>query len=541
MAANYTFVDDVTIPDDMEIAVGTPFYKTWRIRNTGDVDWTPDFTIRFTGGSQMTDRTQYPLPICPAGDEVNITIKMAAPDTPGTHYCNWHLYTPDGERFGDGVYARILGRHLPVIGSGSPDIAFVTDITIPDGTTFTAGTPFTKTWRIRNTGNVPLDNTYWLVFAGGTQMTDKRVIPLPHIDVGKTTDISAPLVAPEAPGTHTTQWRFQNPQQEFFGPPLFVEIDVSAPFNTARNDSAFISDETLPDDTEVAPRQQMVKTWRVQNTGETTWDERYTLRFVAGNAMGSEISVPLPRCAPGEAVNISINQTMPGFSGTHYGKWQMHSPEGFPFGEMLWIQVVVPAADGADVIEPDPVQPQPRDLPRVEIAVVGYSQRDPQWRNVRLGHSGSPHTIGTWGCLMVCKAMYANWRGYTVTPHQFMNLMLERNGFLDGYLTRWEALQNVYSDIRYERKLESGADFVTAINAKLDQGVPVIVQVDLTPDTRFGSLDTHWVLVVGRNGNNDYWVHDPYPVESTPTSLMERYGRRNNQLQSSIVSALLYH
>ncbi|MBC7812997.1 MAG: hypothetical protein H7175_17705, partial [Burkholderiales bacterium] len=61
-----------------------------------------------------------------------------------------------------------------------------------------------------------------------------------------------------------------------------------------------------------------------------------------------------------------------------------------------------------------------------------------------------------------------------------------------------------------------------------------------TPESTYAEADTHWVLVVGRNGPNDYWVNDPIELEAKPTSLLRRYGRAGQGLQGAIVSILPY-
>lgn len=50
------------------------------------------------------------------------------------------------------------------------DSEFVRDVNVPDGTHFAPGTPFTKTWRIRNSGSCPWDASYQLNFVSGERM-----------------------------------------------------------------------------------------------------------------------------------------------------------------------------------------------------------------------------------------------------------------------------------------------------------------------------------------------------------------------------------
>jgi hypothetical protein len=102
---------------------------------------------------------------------------------------------------------------------------FVADVTVPDGTIMTPGQPFTKTWRVRNTG-CPWGAGYQLVFVSGTAMTTARVIPVPETPTGATADLSVALTAPAAPGTYSGTWRLRNPRGTLFGAIVFVKLTV---------------------------------------------------------------------------------------------------------------------------------------------------------------------------------------------------------------------------------------------------------------------------------------------------------------------------
>jgi hypothetical protein len=54
------------------------------------------------------------------------------------------------------------------------------------------------------------------------------------------------------------------------------------------NYASYISDITLPDRYEAYPGESLVKTWRIRNTGTTTWGSGYQLAFVSGNQMGHQ-------------------------------------------------------------------------------------------------------------------------------------------------------------------------------------------------------------------------------------------------------------
>jgi uncharacterized protein YkwD len=90
--------------------------------------------------------------------------------------------------------------------------AFVSDVTIPDGTSVSAGTSFTKTWQIENTGTCTWTIQYKLVFAQGEQM-DAPVTTeiMPPTAPGDTIEISVEMVAPETNGTYRADFQLIDP------------------------------------------------------------------------------------------------------------------------------------------------------------------------------------------------------------------------------------------------------------------------------------------------------------------------------------------
>lgn len=113
------------------------------------------------------------------------------------------------------------------------DARFVADVTIPDGTRFQPGSPFTKTWRVKNTGATEWDERYALVFRDGEKMGGPDRVNLPgRVAPDSEVDISVPLVAPATPGTRVGRWRLQNPGGQTFGfgnSSVTVVICVPAP------------------------------------------------------------------------------------------------------------------------------------------------------------------------------------------------------------------------------------------------------------------------------------------------------------------------
>jgi Ig-like domain from next to BRCA1 gene len=102
---------------------------------------------------------------------------------------------------------------------------------------------------------------------------------------------------------------------------------------TCTDTAKFVSDVTIPDNTELLPGEEFVKTWRLQNTGTCTWTSQYALIFVSGDQMNGISPLPLTgSTAPGSIVDLSVNLKAPGTIGTYRGDWQLRNATGASFG-----------------------------------------------------------------------------------------------------------------------------------------------------------------------------------------------------------------
>lgn len=403
-----------------------------------------------------------------------------------------------------------------------PNARFVSDVTVPDDSRLTANSTFTKTWRVENNGTVAWDEGYRLVHASGRPLTTQLSWPVPPTPPGGLAELTVTLTVPAEPGTAFSEWRLQDGAGQRFGDVVYTRIEgVAAPDPaTVALAGQFVADVTIPDDSEIPPGQRFVKTWRVRNSGREAWGDGFTLQFVGGNGLSVVQSVALPPLVPGQEGDVSVELVAPAAPGVYYADWRMKDGQGQPFGEMVYVRIVVPRPPGSSLVAP-------------------LSQRDPLWADVRLGEVGSPKTIGEWGCLLVCLAMTANALGKTSDPLTLQERLLDNQGFLDLYLTRWDALSQAYQDVVYDGRLESPPDLLERINSSLARGVPVPVHVDMTRDTPYTEFDQHWVLIVGRDGD-DYRINDPWLLPAQEASFMERYGQAGRSLRESIIAALFY-
>lgn len=104
---------------------------------------------------------------------------------------------------------------------------------------------------------------------------------------------------------------------------------------------AFVEDLTVPDKTVVNTGDIVDKQWLVQNNGSCNWDSRYRLKFVGGTEMGANVDQALFPARAGAQAIIRINFTAPPEPGTYTTAWQAVNPDGEPFGDAVFMEIIV--------------------------------------------------------------------------------------------------------------------------------------------------------------------------------------------------------
>ncbi|MBP7687972.1 MAG: hypothetical protein KA765_08695 [Thermoflexales bacterium] len=94
------FVADVTIPDNTVLAPGTAFVKTWRVKNTGTCTWDAAYQLVFTDGNQLSGPGAINISATAAGANLDLSINLTAPTTPGSYTGRWRLKSSNNIIFG---------------------------------------------------------------------------------------------------------------------------------------------------------------------------------------------------------------------------------------------------------------------------------------------------------------------------------------------------------------------------------------------------------------------------------------------------------
>jgi len=104
-----------------------------------------------------------------------------------------------------------------------------------------------------------------------------------------------------------------------------------------------VADIGLQDGDPVKPGTVFTKTWRVLNTGKTTWTKTYRLLYLEG-LLGKDNKAEVllgKEVKPGEQIDISVVFLAPQTNGTQTGYWKLYNDQGYIFGEVLSMKVVV--------------------------------------------------------------------------------------------------------------------------------------------------------------------------------------------------------
>jgi len=111
--------------------------------------------------------------------------------------------------------------------------------------------------------------------------------------------------------------------------------------STCKDYLSFVEDVTIPDGTIVSPGEILVKRWRIENTGECNWAAGYFLQLISGPDLGAPPNQALYPARRDAEIVLQISFTTPEEPGHYTSMWQAYNPQGMPFGEAFYIEVVV--------------------------------------------------------------------------------------------------------------------------------------------------------------------------------------------------------
>lgn len=102
-----TFLEDLTIPDNMFTTFGLTLDKQWLVENSGTCNWNAAYRLRNIGGASLGAPAEMALYPARAGTQAALRILFTAPFTEGVYESAWQAIDANGNPFGDPIYIRI--------------------------------------------------------------------------------------------------------------------------------------------------------------------------------------------------------------------------------------------------------------------------------------------------------------------------------------------------------------------------------------------------------------------------------------------------
>ena len=102
----------------------------------------------------------------------------------------------------------------------------ISEVGLQNNATVTAGSQFTKTWLVRNTGTCTWTTAFQMAFGWGEQMNGQDTALPRTVNPGEEIEISIILTAPSSSGQHGAYWRLRTDGDVYFGDTFAVSITV---------------------------------------------------------------------------------------------------------------------------------------------------------------------------------------------------------------------------------------------------------------------------------------------------------------------------
>ena len=150
--------------------------------------------------------------------------------------------------------------------------------------------------------------------------------------------------------------------------------------------------------------------------------------------------------------------------------------------------------------------------------IVKVSQRGYQ---EKLGTSSV--TIDQYGCYLACLTMCENYYGFKVDILTLNNLLIEKGVYVNRNLIDLFKIDKVNEFVKgkeYINCLTTPAP-LNKIDIELNEGRPVICQVDLNPNQ---AGPDHFILIMGKTEDEHYLAYDPWYKDEDAIFFDARYG-----------------
>jgi polar amino acid transport system substrate-binding protein len=233
----------------------------------------------------------------------------------GTHALKAEIDAKLTELYNEGYIAKLAQEYLdmsellptptpgPTSTPGAPPscvdgLAFVGHGEGGDGTlVMDPGEPFTKVWKVLNSGTCTWDASYRLVYVHGNnaaaRMGGQPTSLSGQVAPGQTSDVGVGLVAPVKPGTYQAYWQMENGSGQAFGErlPVTVRVPAAATATPAPTQTPAPGIIFTVDRDQVKAGECVTFYWKVENVKEVyffTEGQRWQDNGVAGEGRQEE-------------------------------------------------------------------------------------------------------------------------------------------------------------------------------------------------------------------------------------------------------------
>ena len=107
-----------------------------------------------------------------------------------------------------------------------PNLAYLADVTVPDGTVFAPNEEIRKTWLVENNGTCNWDDGYAIRLTSGAPMGVDNEQALYPARAGSEAEITIVFIAPSDEGVYQTAWKAVDDKGNSFGELFYMEIRV---------------------------------------------------------------------------------------------------------------------------------------------------------------------------------------------------------------------------------------------------------------------------------------------------------------------------
>jgi hypothetical protein len=136
-------------------------------------------------------------------------------------------------------------------------------------------------------------------------------------------------------------------------PSATATLSSVTPKAGTENKAQWVS-QSITDDTTFKPGETFTMTWRLKNTGTSTWTSEYLLRYYSGDTFSAPKEIAIGReVLPEEEIDISIQMKAPANPGSYSSVWVMSNENRSNFKEPVYIRIKVAT----------PVTPTPTSTP----------------------------------------------------------------------------------------------------------------------------------------------------------------------------------